>query len=392
MKLIKNGLVLDSQKGFEARDILIDSGRITRIDKNIEVSEKDCEVLDAEGFYVVPGFIDVHTHGAAGIDIMKADPNRLNELSLFLASKGVTSFLATVMTDSKENIDRALENIRLAMERGLRGAKIAGINMEGPFINPKYRGAHTMEHILKPDAGIIDEFIGKSGNNIRLVTAAPELDGILEIIQKCQKENIVLSAGHSGIDFAGAKEAFRNGFKHVTHLFNAMTGIHHREPGLSGAALDSENVTVEVIPDLIHVHGAVIQMIVKCKTPDKVILITDSILASGLGDGKLKFAGGQIMVKDGVAAFENGVLAGSTLTMIDGIRNMVKELGFSLEDVIKMVSENPAKLINVFDRKGSLSKGKDADIVILDKKLNIQEAIIQGMTVYSTFPYPQSRL
>ncbi|GAE89706.1 N-acetylglucosamine-6-phosphate deacetylase [Acetivibrio straminisolvens] len=358
MKLIKNGLVLDSQKGFEARDILIDSGRITRIDKNIEVSEKDCEVLDAEGFYVVPGFIDVHTHGAAGIDIMKADPNRLNELSLFLASKGVTSFLATVMTDSKENIDRALENIRLAMERGLRGAKIAGINMEGPFINPKYRGAHTMEHILKPDAGIIDEFIGKSGNNIRLVTAAPELDGILEIIQKCQKENIVLSAGHSGIDFAGAKEAFRNGFKHVTHLFNAMTGIHHREPGLSGAALDSENVTVEVIPDLIHVHGAVIQMIVKCKTPDKVILITDSILASGLGDGKLKFAGGQIMVKDGVAAFENGVLAGSTLTMIDGIRNMVKELGFSLEDVIKMVSENPAKLINVLTGKAACQKEK----------------------------------
>ncbi len=392
MKLIKNGLVLDFQKGFQVRDILIDSGKIASIDKKIEVSEEGFEVLDAEGFYVVPGFIDVHTHGAAGIDIMKADSYQLNDLSLFFASKGVTSFLATVMTDSKENIERALENICFAMEKGTCGAQIAGINMEGPFINPKYRGAHPIEHILKPDVAIIDEFIARAGNNIRLVTAAPELDGIWEIIRRFEKESIVFSAGHSGIDFAAAKEAFRGGFKHVTHLFNAMTGIHHREPGLVGAALDSDSVTVEIIPDLIHVHEAVIQMVVKCKTPDKAVLITDSILATGLGDGKLEFAGGTITVKDGAAVFENGVLAGSTLTMIDGIKNMVEKLGFSLEDTIKMASSNPAKLINIFDRKGSLSKGKDADIVILDKVLNIQETIIQGKTVYSTFPYHPSRL
>lgn len=329
-------------------------------------------------------------HGAAGVDIIKADPGRLNELSLFLASKGVTSFLATVMTDSRENICRAVENIRLAVERGLDGAKIAGINLEGPFINPKYRGAHPPEYILEPDVKLIDELVEKSGNNIKLVTAAPELDKIEEIIRKF-KEDIIFSAGHSGVDFAGAKEAFKNGFKHVTHLFNAMTGIHHREPGLAGAALDSDDVTVEIIPDLIHVHGAVIQMVVKCKTPDRVVLVTDSILAAGLGEGKLEFAESMITVKDGAAVFENGVLAGSTITMADGIGNMVKKLGFSLEDTIKMASTNPAKLINIFDRKGSLSEGKDADIVILDRSLNIHETIIQGITVYSTFPYPQSR-
>lgn len=391
MKLIKNALVLDREKGFETRDLLIDSGKIIRIGKEIEVLEKDCEVLDAEGFYVVPGFIDIHMHGAAGIDIMKADPDQLTELSLFLASKGVTSFLATVMTDSRDNIEYALENIRISMERGLMGAKIAGINMEGPFINPKYRGAHPLEHILKPDAGIINGFIRKSGNNIRLMTVAPELDGIEEIIRELEKETIVFCAGHSGIDFDGAKDAFKNSFRHVTHLFNAMTGIHHREPGLAGAALDSDGVTVEIIPDLIHVHGAVIQMIVKCKTPDRVVLITDSISAAGMGDGKLQFAGGSITVKDGAAVFDNGVLAGSTLTMIDGIRNMVKELGFRLEDAIKMASENPAKRINVFDRKGSLAEGKDADIAILDKKLNVCRTIIEGVTVYPTFPYRLSR-
>lgn len=382
MKLIKNGLVLDNKRGFERRDVLIDSRKIKRIDDKIGDLENDCEVVDAEGLYVVPGFIDIHMHGAVGVDIMKADPILMDKLSLFLASRGVTSFVATVMTDSMDNIGRALNNIRCSMERGTKGAKIAGINMEGPFLNPKYSGAHPREHIVKPSAEIINELIQKSGNNIRIMTAAPELDGISEVIRELKKENITFCAGHSGIDFAGAKEAFKNGFKHVTHLFNAMTGIHHREPGLAGAALDSDNATVEIIPDLIHVHPAVIEIAVKRKTPNRVVLVTDSISAAGIEDKKLQFAGRPITIKDGAAVFENGVLAGSTLTMIDGIRNMVREAGCSLEDAIKMASVNPAKIVNIFDRKGSLSEGKDADVVILDKDLNIRQTIIEGVTAY----------
>jgi N-acetylglucosamine-6-phosphate deacetylase len=383
--LIKSGFVLESGIGFNKKDVLIQNGKIKKIDENIAQSEEeDCEVLDAEDFWVVPGLIDIHTHGAMGIDFMDAGYSELKELSVFYASKGVTSFLATTMTDSIERIKDALKNIHHAINKGVPGARIVGVNMEGPFINPDYRGAHPKEYIIMPTLGLIEEFIKSSGNNIRLITIAPELEGVKEITQKLLKEGITIAAGHSGIDFIGAESAFNNGFGHVTHLFNAMTGMHHRKPGLVGAALDTENVTVEIIPDGIHVHPSVVRSAIKCKTCDRTVLITDSIAAAGAGyeNLKLKFAGEKIMIKDGAAVFDNGVLAGSTITMIDGVKNMVQRMGIDLGDAIKMASENPAKVIGIFDRTGTISEGKDADVIILDKGLRVRTTITGGIITY----------
>lgn len=385
MFLIKNGLVLESGRGFNKKDVLIQNGKIKKIDANIaKPEEKAFKVLDAQGCWVVPGLIDIHTHGARGIDFMDAGQSELKELSVLYASKGVTSFLATTMTDSANRIKDALKNINHAINEGMPGARIAGVNMEGPFINPGYRGAHPQEHIIMPDLGLIEEFIEISGNNIRLMTIAPELEGVKEITQKLLKEGITVAAGHSGADFISAQSAFNNGFGHVTHLFNAMTGMHHRNPGLVGAALDNENVTVEIIPDGIHVHPSVVRSAIKCKTCDRTVLITDSIVAAGAGpnDLKLKFAGKHIRVQDGAAAFDNGVLAGSTITMIDGVKNMVQRMGIDLLDAIKMASENPAKVIGIYDRTGSISEGKDADVAILDKDLNVRTTITGGIITY----------
>lgn len=384
MKLIRNGFIFENDKSFIRKDILINNRKITKIDTKIndEIDENFLEVLDAEGCLVVPGFIDIHTHGANGFDIMKSDYEALDCLSCFFASKGVTTFLPTTMTDSIDNTDRALRSIRNAIEKGTTGARIIGINMEGPFISPEYKGAHPKEYIIEPDPQIIKKFIHESGNNVRIMTLAPELKGIKEIVNKFSGEGIVFAVGHSGIDFISVKGTFDNGFRHVTHLFNAMTGLHHRAPGLVGAALDSDNVTVEIIPDCIHVDPAVIRATIKCKTPERVVVITDSILAAGINEGRLPFGGQQIIVKDGAATLENGILAGSTLTMIDAVRNMVLKVGVSLEDIIKMVSSNPAKVINIYDRKGSISEGKDADLVILDEGLNIRATIVEGAIVY----------
>jgi len=383
--LIKNGFVLESGIGFSKKDVLIQRGKIKKIDENVPLPKEDCEVIDAENFWVVPGLIDIHTHGAIGIDFIDAGYSELKRLSVFYASKGVTSFLATTMTDCVERIEKALINISHAIENGVPGARIAGINMEGPFINPEYRGAHPKEYITAPDLRLIKEFIKKSKNNIRLMTIAPELIGAEET-RELLKEGITLAAGHSGADFNACEAAFNNGFSHVTHLFNAMTGMHHRKPGLVGAALDNERVTAEIIPDGIHVHPAVIRTAVKCKTCDKTVLITDSIAVAGLEPGnlKLKFAGKEITVKDGAAVFDDNVLAGSTLTMIDGVKNAVYRIGIDLKDAIKMASENPAKVIGIFDRTGSISEGKDADVAILDKDLNVQATITGGIVTYSS--------
>lgn len=385
MRLIKNGVVFEHKKGFDKKDILIENGRISKIQK--EINLRGCEVLDACGCYVVPGFIDIHTHGAKGLDVMTPNFETLESLSLFYASKGVTSFLPTVLTASLEEINDALENIKNAIEKGTKGSKIIGINMEGPFINYRNKGAQPGEHIITPTVELIEGFIKRSGNNIRLMTIAPEVSGAMEVVEYFKGKGITFAAGHSSLDYSSAINAFNAGFNHITHLFNAMTGIHHREPGLAGAALDSENVTVEIIADGIHVDPAVVRMAIKCKTPHKVVLITDSTVGAGIEEGVLSFGGQKIIVKNGSAVLENGVLAGSTLTMADGVKNMVEKFNVSLEDAVIMASENPARVINVESRKGSLSYGKDADIVILDSDIRVLATIVEGNIAHKKSTY-----
>ena len=380
MILIKNGLVFNNNENFEKKDILIKKDKITDIRNDI--SENGCEVIDAEGFLVLPGFIDIHTHGGMGYDIMNSKCKDLDRLSCFFASKGVTAFLPAVMTASIEDMITAVRNINLSIKNKTSGAKIIGINMEGPFISYKYRGAHPKEYIILPSVQLLERFIQESGNNIKMVTVAPEVENALSFISHFKERGIVFCAGHTGADYKTAVEAFEKGFSHVTHLFNAMAGIHHRSPNLAIAALEKENITVELICDGIHIDPAIIKMVLKCKSVDNIVLITDSIITAGVEKGKYHFAGKEVYIENGVAKHKNEVIAGSTVTMIDIFKNMVQRWGIPIENCIKMASANASSAIGLFHKKGSLSCGKDADIIIMDKKMNLLTTIVEGNIVY----------
>ncbi|TYQ14973.1 UNVERIFIED_CONTAM: N-acetylglucosamine 6-phosphate deacetylase [Acetivibrio alkalicellulosi] len=380
MKLIKNGLIFDSEKGLTKKDILIYDKKIAKIEENIY--HESSQVINADHCMVVPGFIDIHTHGGMGYDVMTPQEEVLNSLSIFFASKGVTSFLPVIMTAPIVEIIDALKNINNSIKKGTKGAKIIGVNLEGPFINSEFSGAHPLEHIIEPTIELIDNFIIESGNNIKMLTIAPELAGVKEIVQHFEHTGIIFCAGHSALDYTGAQDAFNSGFSHVTHLFNAMNCMHHRDPGLAGAALEKENISVEIIGDGIHVSPAFIKMTVKSKSISKVALITDSMVGAGLKSGKYTFGGNEIYIDNGISKLKSGVLAGSTITMIDIVKNMVNKFEFSIEDTIKMVCETPAKIVGVYDKKGSLSTGKDGDIVIMDDKMNVLTTIVEGNIVY----------
>lgn len=380
MLLIKGGLVYRLFKGFEKNDLLIRDGRIDRLGSGAEGSGG--EVINAEGLYVVPGFIDIHTHGVIGFEFMSASADELNRMSDYYASRGVTSFLPTTMTAPVVTIVEALKNISTAAERGTTGAGIAGINLEGPFINRRYKGGHPEEYIVQPSVELFESFLEISGGRLKIVNLAPEMTGAEDIVKKYGK-SIRFSVGHSDLNYAGAQKAFEKGISHVTHLFNAMAGLHHREPGLVGAALDNDGVSVELIADCVHIHPSVIRMAVKCKSPGRVALITDSSMATGLKDGEYTLGGQKIIVKNGEVRLCNGVLSGTTLTMIDAVRNMVGPVGIPLEEALAMATLTPARVAGIDDRKGSLEEGKDADIVLLDSALDIKMTIVKGRIVYT---------
>lgn len=382
MIIIKNGLVFYDNKGFQRKDLLVDNKTIIKVEENITC--EGVEQIDARDSYVVPGFIDIHTHGASGYDVMYSTYEDLNSLGIFYASKGVTAYVPTIMTASTDDIINSLENLAGAIRVGTKGSKILGINLEGPFLNPLRRGAQPQDFIIPPSVDLIDKFIRKSGNSIILVTIAPEAENALEVIEYLKDMKVIPSSGHSDMDYSSAMKAFDNGIGHVTHLFNAMSGLNHREPGLPGAALDNDKVTVEIIADCVHISPAVIRLVYKCKKPSNIVLITDSMQGTGLSDGLYTFGSQRVTIRDSIATLADGTLAGSTLTMIDAVRNMVQGIGVPLEDSIRMASANPAKVIKAFDRKGSLSIGKDADIVILDRNLKVLRTIVEGTTIFSS--------
>lgn len=233
MLLIKNGRIFDNEKGFVKADLLISDSLISEISQHIDA--EDCETIDATGLYVLPGFIDIHTHGVNGLDIMSCSLDDLDRMSLSYASKGVTAFLPATTTSPLTKIVEALERIENAVKYGTSGAKVLGAHLEGPFINPKYNGAQPEEYIIYPSFELIDSLISKSGNNIKIITLAPELEGANDIISRFKNSGITFSAGHCGLNYNSAIEAFQSGVSHITHIFNSMQGIHQREPGLIGA-------------------------------------------------------------------------------------------------------------------------------------------------------------
>ena len=371
MKSLINGkLILPDADG----NFKICAGKALNFDeKIISIGEplKDAEIIDAENNFVAPGFINIHIHGAAGVDTMDGDIAALQKLADFLPKTGVTSFLPTTMTEPLPNIYRALENIR-AGKNFTRGAKILGAHLEGPFISKKFCGAQNAKNILRADFNLIKNF----ADIINIITVAPE-ECSFEFIDRCRKENIIISIGHSAATYETALEAINRGANHITHLFNAQTPFHHRKPGVVGAALDS-NAKVEVIADNVHVCPAAQRLVAKVKPRSQIILITDSLRACGLGDGLSELGGQKVFVKNNVATLENGTLAGSVAPMNFVLKNFVENTGFEIPAAVELVTKNPALELGVFNRLGSLEVGKTADFAVFDSEFNIKLVAVNG--------------
>jgi N-acetylglucosamine-6-phosphate deacetylase len=333
---------------------------------------------------MVPGFIDLHIHGTNGADTMDASKESLNKITASLPMEGTTSFLATTITQQTEFIEKALSVAGAYMnESQLKGnAELLGVHLEGPFINPRKAGAQPIQHIVAPDMLLFKKWLELSKQSIQVVTLAPEQTNGLKMVQLLVQKGIIASIGHSDATYQEVNEAIQAGASQVTHLFNQMRGLHHREPGVVGAAYSRNELMVELICDGIHVAPEVVKLTYQQITAERLILITDSMRAKFLADGEYELGGHRVVVQNGQAHLENGTLAGSVLKMVDTIRNMMAFTGCSLQEAIQMSSSNPAKQLGIFDRKGSLKIGKDADIVILNENNDVFMTFCKGVLAY----------
>jgi N-acetylglucosamine-6-phosphate deacetylase len=373
-----------NEKGImTAGTIVIRNGVIASMSN--EVSHEANTMTFPSSYHLIPGFIDLHVHGANNHDVMDATEDALRVLSETLAREGTTAFLATTMTASSSEIEKVLKTVSHYMRKQehFAGAALLGVHLEGPFISPKKVGAQRKECILQPDAHLISEWQKKSGDVIKLVTLAPELSNSLELIRYLQQHKIIASVGHSDATYAETKDAIDAGCHYVTHLFNAMRGIHQREPGVVTAALLSDQVTAELIADGIHLHPAILELALKLKGFERLVLVTDAMRAKCLGKGTYDLGGQAVHVESNIARLADGTLAGSTLKMSSAIRNMMDYTHCHFYDAVKMASENPAKILGIFEKKGSIEMGKDADLVVLDHDFQVVMTMVGGRSVYN---------
>ncbi|SDC11234.1 N-acetylglucosamine-6-phosphate deacetylase [Terribacillus halophilus] len=356
------------------------NGEIVEIGED-EPSRPYNQEVDGENKYALPGFIDGHIHGAAGADTMDATQESLHKMAAWLPNEGTTAFLATTITQDQKAIEAALEHVDLFSNQ-TGEAELIGVHLEGPFVNPKKAGAQPLSHIRKPDAELFRKWQQLSGDNIKVVTLAPECDEDYQLTELLASEQIVASAGHTDASFEQIKKAARQGIGQLTHLCNQMNGIHHRDVGAVGAGFLLPALMSELIADGIHVAPEMLRLIYQNVGPERLILITDSLRGKGLEDGTYDLGGQAVTVKDGKALLPDGTLAGSMLQMKDAVRNMAAFAGASVSDIAKMTAENPARQYHIYDRKGSLEKGKDADIVLLDDQLTLQATYCKGKLAY----------
>ena len=351
-----------------------------KIEGVVDTVPQGADVIDACGNYVAPGLVDIHIHGYLGEDTCDAKPEGIKKMAYGVAQNGVTSFLPTTMTVAKNEIIDALNAVRSVKEASKTwdGAEIIGVHAEGPFINPNKKGAQAEENILVPDA----DFLLENEDIITSVTLAPEMDPGHKCI-KClaAKSKMLVSMGHTDAKFEEAMSAARDGVNHATHLFNAMSALAHRNPGVVGAALASENVSVEVIADTFHINPGLYSIIAKVKG-DKMVLITDCTRAGGMPDGEYDLGGQPIFLKGIECRLADGTIAGSVLKLNNAVKNVLDHTSLPVNEVFKMASLNPATAIHVADRIGSLEAGKDADIIIVDNDINVLRTIKKGRTIY----------
>jgi len=373
MKAIVNAKIVTPKRILEGYSLIFDR-KILKISSKIPT---DIKIIDGEGLYLSPGFIDLHIHGSNGADVMDATKEALDIISNSLVESGVSAFLATTITSSKRDIQKALKNIA-KNSSSVSGAKVLGVHLEGPFINPKKSGAQNSKYIQKPDITLIRDYL----DIIKIVTLAPEIEGAEELIKNIKREfsNIIFSIGHSMADYNLAIESFEWGVTHTTHLFNAMGGMHHRDPSAVEAVLDREDISCEIIADNIHLHQVYYSIVYKLKR-DNLVLITDAIRATCLKSGVYEL-GGQKVVVNGKRAIleESGVLAGSILKLNEALRNFYSSVDITIPELIRFVTLTPAKILNL--KLGKIARGYGADLVLFDRDFNIKALFIDGEERY----------
>lgn len=367
--IIKSDKVFYKNKFIKA-NIEIKDGKIITLSARGEADK------DLSGKYVLPGFIDIHTHGSVGFDTMDASVNGLVTMKKYMAENGVTSFLPTTMTMGYDHIKDAIISAKKASEIN-EGAQIAGVYLEGPYFCEKRKGGQNIKYLRNPDVSETEEWIKTGEGLVKVMSIAPELENSLEFISK-MADKITLAMGHTDATYDEAKKAVEKGIAHATHLFNAMSAFTHREPGVVGAVLDLP-VTSEIICDGIHIHPAAIRMAIKAKGAQNLAVISDSMRAAGMPDGEYDLGGQDITVLGGRALTKGGNLAGSTTNMLCEFKNLI-EWGIPIEDVARMTSENPARIVKLHG-KGKIQEGYDADFTVLDENFNLVHTIIGGKIV-----------
>lgn len=366
--IIRNADVFCEDGVFRTQDICTEGSLISG-------SSQDGEVVDAEGCYAIPGLIDIHFHGCVGFDFCDGTEEAIREIASYEARNGVLAICPATMTLPEDTLMTIAE--AAAAYKGTDGADLVGINMEGPFINEAKKGAQNPAYIHTPDVKMYRKLQKASGGLFKLVDIAPETDGAMEFIRQI-KDEAVISIAHTASDYDTAVEAIENGVSHVTHLYNAMPGYSHRAPGVIGAACD-HGLDVELICDGIHIHPSAVRTTFKMFGDDKIILISDSMMATGMEDGTYQLGGQDVKVVGNLATLaEGGAIAGSATNLMDCLKTAVKTMGIPLHSAVKCATENPAKSIGIYDKYGSISEGKYANVVILDKNLEIKAIVQKG--------------
>lgn len=375
--LFTNGRVYrDGQ--FRREDVLAEDGKLSFPG----VPPEGCRVVDLKGAMLVPGFLDLHTHGGDNVDVNAATAEDFAQISRFFARNGTTGWLCSILTDTEEQTLWSIGQAREAMAAPIAGARLLGIHLEGPFLSPEYKGAMP-EHLLrKGDAALFRRYQQAAGGTVRYLTVAPEVEGVVDMIREISGE-VAVAIGHSGADYETAIRAIDAGARACTHTFNAMGLFHQHRPSIMGAVLERP-VYCEAICDGRHLHPGTVRMLLACKGWDRVAAVTDSIQAAGLPDGRYKLGVNDVVMEDGDAKLaSNGVRAGSTLTTGQALKNLAAFTGQPVERVLPLLTLNPARLIGMEERKGSIAPGKDADLVVLDDQLNVKQTYVSGVCVYA---------
>ena len=381
MKGFKNATCYVEGKGIITTNIGIDGGKIAYIGDDASVIT---EALPYEqGQIVLPGFIDEHIHGAGGSDAMDGTIEDLATIAKFVAGEGTTGFLATTMTQSPENILKAMSAVKEYKEnKSAEGAEVLGIHLEGPFISTKHVGAQPIQYVATPSIETFETYMKASGDAIKIVSLAPEVEGAGELIKHMKERGVVASAGHTDAGYKDIENAIGQGLSNITHTFNAQKALHHREIGTVGSALLFDQLNCEAICDTIHLSIPAIKLLIKNKPHNKFTLITDAMRAKGLPDGLSELGGQEVIVKNGEARLKDGTLAGSILKMNDAIKNLVLKCDIAFTDAVDFATINPATNLGLADKMGSIKVGKDANFAVLSGEFEVKLTVRDGNIIY----------